>query len=208
MIGIVGGIGAGKSAVARVLGELGCLVMDSDADAREAFEREDVRAALVSWWGEGVLATGGGGAIDRSKVAAVIFADGAQRQRLERLIHPLIHAKRRRRIEAAGSMVPVPRGIVIDAPLLFEAGVDKECDAVVFVDAPLEQRLERVRGRGWNASELARREVAQMPIEEKRARSSHVVRNAGSMDELRAQVEGVLNEVCGRELPTRRDRQV
>lgn len=174
VIGLAGGIGAGKSQVAATLAELGCLVSDSDADARAVFAEPSVIETLRSWWGDEVVADDG--TIERSEVARRVFADPEQRIRLEELVHPAIHARRRARFEAAG---PGTRALVIDAPLLFEAGLDAECDAILFVDAPREVRLERVRRhRGWDEAELERREAAQWPVDRKRERADAVVENA------------------------------
>jgi dephospho-CoA kinase len=191
VIGLVGGIGAGKSTVARAFEALGCLVIDSDARAKAALDRPDVRNALVSWWGSGVL--NGSGRVDRARVASIVFADPAQRARLEALVHPIVRQDRAQMIaEAAGRV----RAVIVDAPLLFEAGVDAECDAVVFVDAPPERRLARVRDtRGWTPEELARREAAQMPLEEKRRRSNFVIDNAGGPEALGAQAAAVLDRL-------------
>ncbi len=178
VIGLAGGIGAGKSRVAAILTEAGCLVSDSDADARAVFDEAEVIETLRSWWGEQVVRPDGG--IDRSEVARRVFADPEERTRLERLVHPAIHARRRARFESAPPGTPA---LVIDAPLLFEAGLDAECDAVLFVDAPREVRLERVRRhRGWDESELDRREAAQWPVHRKRAGADEVVENAVADD--------------------------
>ncbi|MGE3110032.1 MAG: dephospho-CoA kinase [Phycisphaerales bacterium] len=202
VIGLVGGIGSGKSEVARVLESLGCVVLDSDAQAKAMLDRDDVRRELVSWWGPDILSKPAGSdpgaarAIDRAAVARIIFSDPAQRTRLERLIHPLLHQQRRARIESLELAAPAPPAIVIDAPLLIEAGVDRECDVLVFVDAPRAQRVRRVREtRGWDEAELARREAAQMPLDTKRARCQHHVRNDGSLESLRAQVAGMLTRM-------------
>lgn len=200
VIGLAGGIGAGKSLVGSILRSLGCLVIDSDARAKAALDRPDVRDQLVLWWGDGVLDHDG--RIDRSKIAAIIFDDPQQRQRLEALVHPIVRQDRAaaiaeaRRAEAGG---PPVRAVVIDAPLLFEAGVDRECDAVIFVDAPPSIRQDRVKSRGWNEAELRRREVAQLPLEEKRRRATHIVSNAGSREELEKAVADVLDKITLRE---------
>lgn len=201
VIGLAGGIGAGKSAVARVTAELGCAVSDSDALAREALEREDVRTQLVSWWGEGVIGTDG--KVDRGAVARIVFGDDEQRLRLEGLVHPLVRVSRGEAIARARDAGA--RAFVIDAPLLFEAGLDAECDVVVFVDAPRELRLARVREhRGWDEAELDRREAAQLAVEEKRRRADVVVLNDGdgggggdgALDGLAARVSAVLDRVA------------
>lgn len=204
VIGLAGGIGAGKSEVGRIMAAKGCLVIDSDREARAMLDRPDVRDELVRWWGEAILAPDG--RVNRAAVADIVFKDQEQRRRLEALVHPLLKAARREIIDRAqrgeSADGPPPRAIVIDAPLLFEAGVDRECDTVVFVDAPREARLARVAARGWDEAELARRESAQLPLEQKRARSAHVVMNTGSIADLEMQVEGVLRRIEAGGLPT------
>jgi dephospho-CoA kinase len=192
VIGLAGGIGSGKSTVARILGELGCVVSDSDGEARAALQREPVRSRVVERWGAGVLS--GDGAVDRGAVARIVFADAGERAWLESLIHPLLKATREAlRAEAARGGAT---GFVIDAPLLFEAGLDGECDAVIFVDCPREARLSRVRAsRAWDGAELERREKAQLPLDEKRRRSDYFVRNADDPDALRAGVREVFDQI-------------
>lgn len=193
MIGIAGGIGSGKSAVAAAFARRGCAVVDSDQEARAALDRPDVQATLRSWWGDGVLTRDG--AIDRKAVANIVFADPAQRARLEALVHPIV--RQRRAQFAAHATAESARAVIVDAPLLFEAGVDAECDAVVFVEVPREIRLERLaRTRGWDSDELARREAAQWPLEQKRARSQFVINNAGAPGALDAEVERVLAAIA------------
>lgn len=198
VIGLVGAIGAGKSEVARILERLGCVVIDSDVQARAALERPDVRETLTGWWGGGIL--GADGRIDRRAVASIVFADPGERRRLEELVHPIIREARaeivqRERARAARGE-PHARALIIDAPLLYEAGVDRECDAVIFVDAPRDVRLGRVMSaRGWDDAELARREAAQMPPEEKRRRADQVVPNTGSLEDLAAHTESALHRI-------------
>jgi dephospho-CoA kinase len=188
VLGLVGGIGSGKSAVARAFAAQGALVLDSDTQAKEALRREDVRRTLVSWWGEGVLDQAG--EIDRKKVADIVFQEASQRQRLEELVHPIVRASRASVLaEAAAKGVDVA---IIDAPLLLEAGVDRECDAVVFVDAPREQRLARVKSRGWNEEELSRREAAQWSLDEKKRRSRYVISNNADLVTLDREVAALI----------------
>jgi len=193
-LGLTGGIGAGKSTVARILAEEGCLVCDSDALAREALNHPSIRAEILSWWGDRVRAPDG--AIDRAKLGEVVFSSLGDRKRLEALVHPWIE---RHREQLFASPPPGTRALVIDAPLLLEAGLGAVCHRVIFVDSPLELRLERVRAnRGWSAEELARREAAQWPLDQKRACAHHVVSNEGDPASLRAQVRAVLDEACPR----------
>ena len=156
-IGLVGGIGSGKSAVAAAWREAGCCVCDSDQLGRQALEDPVVRETLVGWWGAGII--GADGHVDRGAIAAIVFGDPAERRRLESLTHPWIERTRRAAFAAAPASTPA---FVIDAPLLLEVGLDRECDAIVFVDAPRVERLRRVRERrGWDEGELERRENAQ-----------------------------------------------
>lgn len=192
VVGLTGGIGAGKTAVAHALAAHGAFVSDSDKSAKELLTTPEVRDTLVGWWGSEIL--GKDGQTDRAAIAKLVFTDEKKRKRLERLIHPLLHDRRaRERQQAELDRVPF---FVIDAPLLIEAGLEKECDTVVFVDAPREIRLARVQAkRGWDEAELARREAAQLPLDEKRARSQHIVVNDGDAKALHQQVTALVEKL-------------
>lgn len=192
VIGLAGGIGSGKSAVAGVFASLGCVVSDSDADAKGLLHNPQIREKLVERWGVDVLDSAG--AVDRGAVGRIVFVDSGEREWLESVIHPRLHAMRADRLAEAVSAGA--RGLVIDAPLLFEAGLEGECDAVVFVECPFEERLRRVvTHRGWDASELARREKAQLPLDEKRRRSDYLVINAGDRASMEARVREVFDQI-------------
>ncbi|MEM1165793.1 MAG: dephospho-CoA kinase [Planctomycetota bacterium] len=189
VIGLCGAIGAGKSTVARLLAERGAAVSDADSDSRSALELEEVKSALVAWWGPGMVGEDGG--VDRSRVAERVFADPSERQKLESLIHPIV---RQARAEAfAEARAEGVCFFVIDAPLLHEAELTPLCDVVWFVDAPREIRLERVvSGRGWDEAELNRRESAQWSSNRKRDASDRVLNNNGSIEELASQIDTAL----------------
>jgi dephospho-CoA kinase len=194
IIGLAGGIASGKSAVASLLAELGCAVFDADRAAREVLLLPEVRAQIVSWWGESVL--GESGEIDRRAVAAIVFDDPEARRRLEGLTHPLIEARRLAAVAAVPREAPA---IVIDAPLLFEAGLDQACDAVIFVDAPRDRRLARAQStRGWDELEFVRREESQLPLDVKRSAADHVIENDGDLDGLTDQVREILRKIVAR----------
>jgi dephospho-CoA kinase len=191
VIGISGGIGSGKTTVAKLLAELGCVVTHSDEDGRAALRDPQIRETIVAWWGRGVLDEHG--EIDRSAVAHIVFDDPAQRTRLESLTHPWIETRRRERWASAPPGAPA---LVIDAPLLHEAGLDAVCDAIIYVQTDRSRRLGRVRDeRGWDEAELLRREDSQMPLDEKRSKADYVVENDGDLESLAQQVHRILDEI-------------
>ena len=193
VIGIVGGIGSGKSLIAGLFGELGCLVINSDEQVKAAYRDPAVMQTLHDWWGDEAFLNNG--ELNRPFVARRIFGDPAERRRLEELVHPRVHAAREREMEAAANN-PKYAAFVWDTPLLFETGLNHQCDAVVFIESPLEARQERVRqARGWDAPELARRENSQWPLDKKQKISDYVIRNTADVGYARGQVKDVLTRI-------------
>lgn len=196
IIGLAGGIGAGKTQVAQEFARQGALVVDSDRLNHEILGTPAVLAQLRQWWGEGVVSKDGGA--DRRRIAEVIFAQPAEKARLEQLVYPLIAARRRAIIEAVEDSSAIT-AIVIDSPLLFESNLDRECDTVVFVDASAARRAERLRStRGWDAAEVARRERWQLTTTEKRARAEFVIDNDGPPERLGPQAREILKKIVAR----------
>jgi dephospho-CoA kinase len=184
-IGLVGGVASGKSLVSQQLAELGAGVLDADGAGHDVLARDpEVREALVQRWGPAILAKDDG--VERSAVAARVFPDTvaatADRKFLEDLLHPRIRlrlADQRRQFLAEGRPA-----VVLDAPLLLEAGWGPMCDVILFVDTPREIRLARAQSRGWSEAEFDRREAAQWTVEEKRRLADVVVPNSGSAADL------------------------
>lgn len=192
VIGIAGGIASGKSALADAFERHGCVVSRSDEQTHALLGLEEVKAKLVEWFGVGILDEAG--KISRKALGGIVFADENARRRLEGLLHPMLHEQRRDLIRRAGEQGA--RAVVIDAPLLFEAGVDAECDVILFVETPFKKRLERViEGRGWDEAELRRRENAQMGLDVKRARADNVVENVSDLRRLDRYVESLLGDL-------------
>jgi dephospho-CoA kinase len=195
VIGLAGGIGSGKSTVAAAFARLGCLVLDSDEQAHEVLQRPDVIEQVRKLLGDPTLDAGDPQM--RRKIAARVFGWADLVARLNELIHPAVHAMRHEAIAAVQSD-PEVVAIVLDTPLLFEAGVDAECDATVFIEAPLEQRQRRVaESRGWSPEDLDRRQRHQMDLDEKRRRCKYVIRNESKPAELDRQAKEVLEKVSG-----------
>ncbi|HSU65958.1 MAG TPA: dephospho-CoA kinase [Tepidisphaeraceae bacterium] len=196
IIGIAGGIGSGKSFVARLFAELGCAVIDSDAQVRAAYQDPAVRKTLREWWGDEPFLPDG--SIHRAAIARRIFANPQDRARLEGLLHPMVNEFRKREMEKMASDSGIV-AFVWDTPLLFEAGLHGECDAVVYVEAPLEVRRQRVwQTRKWDATELLRRENSQWPLDRKREISDYVVENTADAGFVRDQVRAVLSRILER----------
>jgi dephospho-CoA kinase len=192
IIGIAGGVGSGKSMVARFLGEKGCFVVDSDELARRAYDKLDILQTLQGWWGEQVV--GSDGKIDRRAIAERVFADPGQLRKLEALIHPIVEDLRRREMDEAIAKNPEIPAFVWDTPLLFESGLNVQCDVVIFIETPLPQRVARVMtSRGWDEKELARRENLQWPLDKKREISDYIVVNTADAGYARSQVDEVLS---------------
>ncbi|MFI4893579.1 MAG: dephospho-CoA kinase [Phycisphaerales bacterium JB058] len=191
VIGIAGGIGSGKSFVAGLFAEAGCVIYDADREVSALYKRQDVLDTVRSWWGDDAVT---GGEIDRATIARIIFEDESQRDRLEKLLFPRLHERRREMIAQAER--DGTKAVVIDAPLLFEAALDEECDVVVFVETPRQVRLERLKARsGWDEAELARREKAQLPLDAKRQRSDYSLDGSAAPEELRRRTLSLLDEI-------------
>jgi dephospho-CoA kinase len=190
VIGLIGGIGAGKSAAAAEFARRGARVISADAFAHDALRDRAVRDAVVKRWGRDLLDEHG--EIVRRRLGAIVFADDAQRRELEALTHPWIQRRVHEAIAAAKND-PAVRFIVLDAAIMLEAGWSAVCDKLVFVDAPREVRLKRVREqRGWTAQELEARERAQLALTEKAAQADHTLNNSAGLTHLSRQVDDLL----------------
>jgi len=195
-VGLTGGIGAGKSEVARLLSVRGAVVIDADVLAREVLEPgTDGLAAVVAEFGDSVLAADG--SLDRKRLGAIVFGDAAEqlgggaissaRGRLNAIVHPRVAARTAELMAAA----PPDSVIVHDVPLLTENGLAPNYDLVLVVQAPLSARLERLAARGLSADETRSRIAAQASDEQRRAIADVVIVNDGDLAQLDRQVADV-----------------
>jgi dephospho-CoA kinase len=191
MVGLTGGIGAGKSAVAARLAWHGAVVVDADRLAREAVAPgTDGLAEVVELFGPGVLAPDG--TLDRPAVGRLVFGDEAARRRLEGVVHPRVRARTAELVAAA----PPDAVVVNDVPLLVEAGLAAAYRLVVVVLADEAVRVARLVGlRGMTAEEAHARIRAQASDEQRRAVADVVVTNDGTLAELEARVDEVWADV-------------
>jgi len=190
-VGLTGGIGSGKSEVSRLLASYGAVVIDADKLAREVVEPGTAGLArVVKEFGEGVLRPDG--SLDRERLASLVFADDAARQRLNGIVHPLVGE----RAAALKGQAREDAVLVHDVPLLVEARLAALYDLVVVVDAPVETQIDRlVRLRAMTEEEARARIAAQASRDERRAVADVVIDNSGTLEELEAQVRELWEEL-------------
>lgn len=185
-IGLTGGIGSGKSAVSDILRDLGAFVIDADVVAHEVYRPDsDGWREVVEAFGSEIAAPSG--EIDRGKLAAIVFGDSAQLERLNRIVHPWTRsliAERLGQAEKSGETAAF-----VEAAILFEAGWEDMFDEVWVVTAPEETVIERVvESRSTDARSIRSRMRAQMSNEDRLSRADLAIDNSGSLDDLRARV--------------------
>ena len=190
-VGLTGGIASGKSTVSAMLAELGAVIIDADALAREVVAKGMPGLdAVVAEFGEELL--GPDGELDRAAMGRLVFADESARKRLEAIVHPLVFERIVELEEGAADDAVV----VHDIPLLAESGRADTFDEVLVVDAPPEVQVERmVRDRGWTREEAESRIRAQASREDRLAIATHVIENTGTREDLRERVAEVFADV-------------
>jgi dephospho-CoA kinase len=195
LVGLTGGIGSGKSTVARMLEERGAVVFDADLLAREAVEPGTPgHTAVIERFGADVLAPGG--ELDREALASIVFADPSARRDLEQIVHPEV-----RRLFAEGSEAyhDTERIVVFSAPLLVESGMHTAFEILVVVSATVATQIERLmRQRGMSEASIRARIDAQAPLEDKAAVADFLVDNGGTLAELESQVERLWHDLSAR----------
>ncbi|MFH0964600.1 MAG: dephospho-CoA kinase [Planctomycetota bacterium] len=192
VIGLVGGIGSGKSTVALALACFGAVAVDCDAIAHGCLSRPAVRRALRKLYGEEVF--DGKDRLDRVRLARKAFRSRRSVRELEAIIHPLVIERLRGVLRAARRE---RRVVVIDAPLLLEAGLLTLCDLVVYVRAPAAVRFSRLRkARGWSAAEVRRREGFQMSLQKKAGIADEIIDNSGNPRATIPQIRKLWNRVA------------
>jgi dephospho-CoA kinase len=182
-------MGAGKSTALKALERLGAAVQSTDAVVHELYEGATLRDAVVARWGRAVLAVDG--KIDRAAVARHAFADEEGRAWLEGTVWPMVGERIGTWLAQARALDPAPRAVVIEVPLLFEAGMEGMYDATIAVVASEELREERAASREHALTE--ERAARQLPQEEKARRATYTVWNDGSEEELEGKLSDLLD---------------
>jgi dephospho-CoA kinase len=187
MIGIMGGIGSGKSTAAKILSESGACVIDADQIGHEVLKREETKEQLRANWGNDIWTSDG--EVDRKRLGQIVFDDPSQMKELNRIVHPRLLEELQRQVDAAQGHV------VIDAALLEEFGLSNKCDCLLFLDVSDETRLARCADRGWNSEELQRREGFQTELQVKKDKADFIIDNNGPLEHLRRQIQEFWEQV-------------
>lgn len=193
VIGLLGGIGSGKSTVAQLFAQEGCAVIDADALSHEILQSPAMQAELRKWLGDGIFDAAGH--VSRKALGSLVFRDSAKLDHLNGIIHPRV-GQRRDELMAAYLNNPQIKAIVWDTPLLMEVGLDRECDIITFISVPLDVRRQRVScTRHWAPGELERREKLQIALDKKAALADYDIDNSGDEVASLRQVQRVLSHL-------------
>ncbi len=196
--GMTGGIASGKSTVADMLARQGARVLDADRIAREAVRKgTPAHAEIIAHFGETMLQEDG--EIDRSRLAKLVFNDETARKLLERIVHPFVKKEIVRRLERIRREDP-HAVVILDVPLLFEAGMERDLDDIIVVYVPKAVQIRRLMARdGSSRAEALARIRSQMPLEKKRDLAKRVIDNSGSLENTWSQTLEVYRQLLERE---------
>lgn len=189
VIALTGGIGAGKSLVANYFFSLGAEVIDADQLARQAIAQgSEGFNQVVQAFGDKILRDGD---IDRKALGGVIFSDPDKRKKLESIIHPIVQQG----LADARAELSEDQVLIYEIPLLVETNAASKFDAVITVEAPLVARIQRLKDRGLEASEIEKRIASQATTEERKAVADYVIENDGNEEDLLRKVETLWAEI-------------
>ena len=189
-LGLTGGIGSGKSTAARMFADLGATVIDADAIAKEVLEPGQLGyESIVNKFGEEILDSSGN--IDRTILAAKVFQNSAKLKELEDVVHPEVAS----RVNEIRESLPAGSTVIYDTPLLVEKELQHQFDQVIVVLAPEQLRTQRLLDRGLAERDIAARMGNQATDDQRRMVANYVIDNSGTLEQLRAQVLNVWNQI-------------
>jgi dephospho-CoA kinase len=193
IIGILGGVGSGKSTVAAEFVKLGCKKIDADEIAHELLDEPVVKEQVVSSLGKAILNSAG--KIDRKKLADIAFVDCNKLSALNKIIHPYVFKRAEELIKQYSRQNQV-KAIVIDMPLLVEVGWDKRCDRLIFVDCKQQLRAARAKKLGFfNKNQHKIRENFQISLDKKAGISDNIIDNNSGFSALTGQVTNIFSHI-------------
>ena len=190
-LGLTGGIGSGKSTAARMFADLGAIVIDADAIAKEVLEPGQVGyESVVNNSGEEILDSSGN--IDRVILAGKVFGDTTKLKELEEIVHPAVATK----VAQIRESLPAGSIIIYDTPLLIEKSLQQQFDQVIVVLAPEALRTQRLLARGLAQNDIIARMSNQATDEQRREIANYVIDNSSSLVELLEEVQKVWTQIC------------
>jgi len=196
IIGIIGGVGSGKSTVAAEFGKLGCKVVDADKITHELLEEKVAREKIVGLFGEAILDSAG--KIDHKKLADVVFADADKLSSLNKIIHPLVLGRAEELIKQYNNQNEV-KAIVLDMPLLVEVGWARRCDKLIFVDCKRQLRVDRAKKMGvFDENQVKIRENFQISLDNKAKLTDNIIDNNSDFSALARQVIDIFSYIMGK----------
>jgi dephospho-CoA kinase len=194
LVGLTGGIGSGKSTVARLLEERGAVILDADVFARDAVRRgSDGFRAVAARFGSDVVAPDG--ELDRPRLASIVFADPAALADLESIVHPVV---RQMIADGIQDHLDEDRVVVLVNPLLIEMGTHRDCDVVVVVSAAPETQVARSVARGMEETDVRARIAAQLPLDDRARMADVLLDNEGTLEDLEAEVDVLWHDLEAR----------
>ncbi|MDD5458289.1 MAG: dephospho-CoA kinase [Phycisphaerae bacterium] len=197
VIGIIGGIGSGKSTVASEFGKLGCPVIDADKIAHDLLRTPDIRQKTIELFGSEVICESTG-EVDRKKLGKIVFSDPQKLSSLTEILHPGVLERSEALIEQYNRDRQV-KVIVLDMPLLVEVGWVKRCDRIVFVRSERTKRLERTSKKAnFNENQFKNREKLQISLDNKLSIADNVIDNNSDFSALAQQVQSIFSELMNK----------
>lgn len=188
--GLTGGIGSGKSTAARMFADLGAIVIDADAIAKEVLEPGQVGyESVVNHFGDEILDSSGN--IDRAILAGKVFDNSSKLRELEEIVHPAVASK----VSQIRESLPENAIVIYDTPLLIEKSLQHQFDQVIVVLAPESLRTSRLLDRGLPQSDIVARMSNQATDEQRREVANHIIDNSSSLEKLRAEVLKVWTQI-------------
>jgi dephospho-CoA kinase len=196
VIGILGGIGSGKSTTAAEFERLGCGLIDADKIAHELLDEPNIKKKVIEAFGSSILDTDN--KINRKKLAEIVFADESKIRQLNSIIHPAVLARAEELIEELNSQ-PDVKAIVLDMPLLLEVGWEKMCERIIFIDCEAEKRAERSKKKHlFDENQLKIRENLQISLDKKQAIAENTIDNNSELSSLKKQVAEIFSNIVER----------
>jgi len=193
VIGILGGIGSGKSTTATEFEKLGCGLIDADKIAHQLLDEPDIKKKVIEAFGSSILDTDN--KIGRKKLADIVFADRDKLKQLNNIIHPAVLARAEELIEQFNSQ-PETKAIVLDMPLLVEVGWEKRCEKLIFIDCKEQIRAERSKKTHlFDENKLKIRENLQISLDKKQGIAENTIDNNSELSALKKQVAEIFSNI-------------